>query len=145
MSAEEETRHHDVLPNGQAPSGSMPPEEIGRIANTPGRRNRQLSMLLDEQQRARRVEYEEYILQHEKDVFQMGYYLRKIIAEKLYRDETHRTIEAYGKRVLQMSRRRIYELMQAREIYENVRDSAQIAPANIEQALALKSLSTEMQ
>ena len=67
-------------------------------------------MPLDDQQRARRAEYEGYILQHEKDVFQIGYYLQKILAEKLYRDETHRTIEAYGKDILQISKRRILRI-----------------------------------
>ncbi len=55
------------------------------------------------------------------------------------------TVEGYGKDVLNMSKRRIYEYIQATAIYRNVRNSAQIAPMNIEQALVLKTLPPDLQ
>ena len=79
MAADEETRHPVVPADGQAPSdgttcrGDWSHSEYARTDGIAS-----FSVPLDDQQRARRAEYEGYILQHEKDVFQIGYFLRKI-------------------------------------------------------------------
>ncbi|HEY3376983.1 MAG TPA: hypothetical protein VGL77_05750 [Armatimonadota bacterium] len=104
-----------------------------------------MSVPPNERHQLRRARYEKYILGSARKEFVVGSLLQKILVDKLYQDGTHHTVETYCPKVLKMSKRRFYEYIEATKYYRNVRNSAQIAPQNIEQARALKPLELEDQ
>jgi hypothetical protein len=75
------------------------------------------------------------------DFIRVGTALMTIAKRKLYR-ESYRTFETYCKERWHLTRRMAYQKIEAAQAYENVRDCAQIAPANEFQARQLATLAT---
>lgn len=97
---------------------------------------------LDE--RSRLFQLEETIRQGLNTFVDVGNALLEIRDKRLYRQE-YSTFEDYCNKQWNMARRTAYQLIDAAEVVENVRNCAQILPTNESQARPLASLEPEEQ
>jgi hypothetical protein len=104
----------------------------------------QTGLSLSQPEQLELLQHETTVQQGLKSFFEVGKALATIRDKKLYR-ASHATFEEYCRGRWNIGRRSAYQLIEAAEVVENVRNCAQTLPANEAQARPLTSLPASQQ